>query len=335
MNVPTGKLRGIRFAVPNLFDETAPLEIVDHLAGAGFNAILCTVRPPFLDDQRLSELIEAAHSRGIRFHAVISTMVAGDVEPGGSPRRDPPTMAVDSAGRRSEEWLCATHPGVRGWVRALARSLAAAGCDGVQLDYIRFCAPDLCHCPRCRAESAGWLGDHPLATWDDWRDSAIASFIAEVRAVVKSVASEIEFSCSLWTAGAGQRRTYMTPEGEGYGWRQGQDFDRIASLADYVRPMLYSCMLREPGDWIVETTRLAVRNAAGRTRVVPGLALTIEEPWKKCQMPPEELAHVLNGLDHSGAAGVAVFSYQSLFAPNYRQLGYLDVVRRYFENSGW
>ncbi len=321
------EMRAIRFAVPSLFEEASPGEIAGNVASAHFNTILCTVRPSVFQDARFTTLVEAAHARGIRFHAVISTMAAGQVEPDNE-KEDPSTRAVNSAGRQSAEWLCPSSPRVREWVRKLAGDLALSGSDGVQLDYIRFGRPDLCHCPRCRAHSAAWLGQHPGCTWDDWRDSVIGSFIEEARAGVKAVAEGKVFSCSLWTAGEGQRRTYMTPEGEGYGWRQGQNFDVIAGLADFVRPILYSCMLLENGGWILDMTRLAVRNAAGRTEVVPGVALTVEEEWKKCHMPPEDLDRVLAGLKETGAAGSALFSYGSLFAEKYAALGYLDVVRR-------
>jgi hypothetical protein len=151
-----------------------------------------------------------------------------------------------------------------------------------------------------------------------------------VRRSVKGVRPGILFSCSTWTAGEGQRRTNLTPEGEGYGWKQGQDFALLRDQVDFLRPMFYACMLGKDSEWIVEMTRLAVKNAAGKTAIIPGIALSIEEPWKKCRMPPGELGRIIPKLLDAGAAGVAIFSYQSLFSPPYSGSGYLEEVRRVF-----
>jgi hypothetical protein len=158
--------------------------------------------------------------------------------------------------------------------------------------------------------------------------------VTETREAVKRDGPGILFSCSTWTAGDGQRRTNLTPEGEGYGWRQGQNFLQLRERVDFLRPMLYACMLGQNSDWIVEMTRLAVKNAGGKTAIVPGIALTIEEPWKACRMPRGDLARIVPQVLKAGAAGVAIFSYQSLFSPKYSALGYLKEVRAVFAPRG-
>jgi hypothetical protein len=80
-------------------------------------------------------------------------------------------------------------------------------------------------------------------------------------------------------------------------------------------------------------TQLAVKNAGGKTAIVPGIALTIEEPWKACQMPRGYLTRIVPQVLKAGAAGVAIFNYQSLFSSRYSKLGYLEEVRVLFPFS--
>lgn len=322
-------IRGVRMELPGLFDEASPRQIVENVASVNMNAILCTVRPSILNDGRFRELIEAAHARGIAVHVVLSTIVAG-ANTGQPAALDSDANATSSAGRLAAEWLCPTKPRVRQQILDFARRLAALDIDGLQLDYIRFGPLDLCFCDVCREASAAWLRGHTGSTRDDWRNSVITSLVVEVRQAVRSVRPGMIFSCSTWTVGDGQRRTNLTPEGEGFGWEQGQSFVQLRDEVDFLRPMLYSCMLCRNPEWIVEMTRLAIRNADGRTAVVPGVALTIEEPWKACRIAPGELTKIVPAMIEAGAAGVAIFNYQSLFSPRYSQYGYADEVRQLF-----
>jgi uncharacterized lipoprotein YddW (UPF0748 family) len=322
-------LRGVRMDLPSLFEEATPRQIVENVASVHLNAILCTVHTPVLEDGRFQEMLEAAHARGILVHVVLSTIVAGAIAPR-PPVPDPGANATDSSGKLAADWLCPAKPGVRQQVLKFARRLAALDIDGLQLDYIRFGPPDLCYCGLCRRDSEAWLKVHPGLAREDWRDSVITSLVVETRQAVKSIRPAIVFSCSTWTAGEGQHRTSLTPEGEGFGWQQGQNFTQLRDEVDFLRPMLYSCMLCRNPEWIVEMTRLAVRNAGGKTAIIPGVALTIEEPWKACSLAPGELTKVIPAILRAGAAGVAIFSYQSLFSPRYSHLGYADEVRRLF-----
>ncbi len=324
-------MRGVRMELPGLFEEATPRQIVDNVASANLNAILCTVHPSVLQDRRFAELLTAAHEQGIAVHVVLSTIVAGAVSPASTPA--PGMHAVDSSGQPASGWLCPNKPAVRQQVLTFSRQLSRLRVDGLQLDYIRFGPPTLCHCEDCRRDSQRWLRDNPGGSWEDWRDSVITSLATEVRENVKRDRPGILFSCSTWTVGTGQRKTNLTPEGEGYGWRQGQSFIQLRERVDFLRPMLYACMLGQNSDWIVEMTRLAVKNAGGKTAIVPGIALTIEEPWKACRMPQGDLTRIVPQLLEAGAAGVAIFNYQSLFSPRYSKLGYLDELRALFALS--
>ncbi len=322
-------LRGLRMDLPSLFAEAAPRQIVENVASVNLNAILCTVHPSIFDDGRFQEMLEAAHARGIAVHVVLSTIVAGAIAPT-SLTPDPDLNATNSSGQLEGDWLCPAKPRVRQQALDFSRKLAALNIDGIQLDYIRFGPPDLCYCNLCRRDSEVWLKTHPGLSCEDWRENVITSLVVEVRKAARSVRPGIIFSCSSWTVGEGQQRTNLTPEGEGFGWRQGQAFARLRDEVDFLRPMLYSCMLCRNPEWIVEMTRLAVRNAGGRTAIVPGVALTIEEPWKACRLAPGDLTKIAPAILQAGAAGIAIFSYQSLFSPRHSHLGYAEEVRRLF-----
>ena len=93
-------LRGVRMELPNLFDEWTPRQIVENVASANLNAILCTVHPSILRDERFAEMLKSAHAHGISVHVVISTIVAGAIT-AASPHPDPASNASDS----SAGWL--------------------------------------------------------------------------------------------------------------------------------------------------------------------------------------------------------------------------------------
>ena len=98
--------------LPGHFEEATPREIVENVASAHLNAILCTVHPSVLDDGRSLEMLRAAHARGIAVHVVLSTIVAG----ANSERPaalDPDANATNSSGKLVQEWLCPTRPKVR------------------------------------------------------------------------------------------------------------------------------------------------------------------------------------------------------------------------------
>ena len=325
------ELRAVRFEVPSLFNQAPPAEIVERVASIRFNTLMCTVQPEGLRDARLPDMISLAHARQIRVHGVVSTMLAGHTSPSPPKLPDPSINAVNSSGETVTGWLCPSKVQSRRRAIQFAESLVRLGVDGVQLDYIRFGAPDVCFCDTCRHDSAEWLRSNPGRTWEDWRDSVITSLAQDVRQAARDIKPDVVFSCSTWTAGPGQPRSYLTPEGEGYGWRQGQDFLQLAGVVDFLRPMLYSCMLRQTPTWIVDMTRLAVGNAAGKTRIVPGIALTIEEPWKQCHISSQDLVTIVQGVRAAGASGIALFSYASLFDPKYRFLGYAEALRPLFQ----
>ncbi len=323
------EMRGIRFRLPDLFNEAAPREIVDNVASANLNTILVSVSSAELNDPRFREMLDAARARDIAVHAVIATIVAGEIGTSSPSKPDPATHAVDSSGNLSADWLCPSKPKLQEWVLDLAAGMARLGVDGVQLDYIRFGPPDLCYCDVCQRDSHRWLETHPGRTREDWRDSVISDLVDKVRNSVKGARRDAVFSCSTWTVGPGQQRTNLTPTGEGFGWRQGQDFLRFREQADFLRPMLYSCMFDRDGDWIVDMTRLAIKNAAGKTKIIPGVALSVGH----LHLAPGDIARVVPKLRAAGAAGVVFFDYRSIFDPRNARLGYLDELQRVFSSA--
>ncbi len=75
---------------------------------------------------------------------------------------------------------------------------------------------------------------------------------------------------------------------------------------------------------------LATPAAAGRKVVIPGVALTIEEPWKACWIARGALTKIVPAMFKAGAAGIAIFNSQSLFSLRYSQFRCADEVRQSF-----
>ncbi|RPI18440.1 MAG: hypothetical protein EHM65_02230, partial [Acidobacteriales bacterium] len=93
------EMRGIRFRLPQLFNDATPRQIVDNIASANFNAILVSVSSEVLTDTRFVEMLKAAHARDIEVHAVIATIMPGEIGTSSRAKPDPATHAVNSSGQ--------------------------------------------------------------------------------------------------------------------------------------------------------------------------------------------------------------------------------------------
>lgn len=86
--------------------------------------------------------------------------------------------------------------------------------------------------------------------------------------------------------------------------------------------MLYNALLHLPADWVADMTRLAVKNAAGKTKIIPGLILWPGlEPGDMTRIYPQVLA--------AGGGGMVLYSYSNLFGRQ-ANAAYLDEIRRLF-----
>ena len=150
-------------------------------------------------------------------------------------------LLVRRDGRIDDEWLCPSQNANRSFVIQAAEAAAAAGVDGVQLDYIRHQGPDACFCPSCRAafavkEGKVWpdlgkaLAADPelLKRWNQQRRDLITELVLEVRNRLKKT-PKVLLSAAVFDNPEGMRDTIA------------QDWPRWAKegLVDFLCPMNY------------------------------------------------------------------------------------------------
>lgn len=90
---------------------------------------------------------------------------------------------------------------------------------------------------------AAWIFENHLAEWSEWKCGLIASMLEDIVSEAKKIKPDIKINI------------HTVP------WRRkdfngaikivaGQDFSKLSQLADYLSPMTYSHMVRQPPEWI-------------------------------------------------------------------------------------
>ncbi len=155
--------------------------------------------------------------------------------------KDTGRLLVRRDGRVDSDWLCPSQNANRSFVIQAAEAAAAAGVDGIQLDYIRHQGPDACFCPSCRAAFAAkegkvWpelgkaLAADPdlLKRWNQQRRDLITELVRDVRNRLKKT-PKVLLSAAVFDNPEGMRDTIA------------QDWPRWAKegLVDFLCPMNY------------------------------------------------------------------------------------------------
>ncbi len=296
----------------------------------------------------LATVIEEAHGRGIKVHAWVAVnLVSSSVSLPSSrdhvvyrapewlmvPRqlagemkkidlRSPAYLGRLARWTRAQSakveglYTSPLHPAAQDHTAAVIGEIAAKyPVDGIHLDYIRFPNDDFDYSPsamsqfkstilpqlseRERREAAERETLDPTAypnlfpeRWDDFRRSRLTTLVIKIRSAVKSARPAVVFSAAV-LPDVQEAFDHRLQD-----WRGWID----QSLLDVICPMAYTA---EPD--IFQRQITSVRANAGSVPVWAGIGayqLT----------PPQTLRHIAaaRGL---GAAGIILFSYESLIAP--------------------
>ena len=291
-------------------------QVARDAAEAGFTDLLALAYEPtegplfgpskprenFFDD-----LLDEAHRRGLKVHAWLPVLY----DPARL-RKHPSWAMVDAAGMPSDGWVCPSRADWRAEVVSSIRDLIDHHeVDGIHLDYLRFPSPEACQCADCRAKLAARLGEPwPLGrdiaedpraklAWWAHRQDLIRETTEAIAGAVRERDDRLEISAALKPEGA------IGPDGAR---TFGQSYEQLGPLLDFVAPMAYHQLDREPTAW-VKAVQVAGRWRSGRAPIWLGL-----QAYKEPGGPPYglvELAEVLR-LARTGSEGVALFSYSPL-----------------------
>ncbi|MBK8166857.1 MAG: LysM peptidoglycan-binding domain-containing protein [bacterium] len=234
----------------------------------------------------LPAMLDQFHRRGLHVVARLAVFLDANL---GQRRPDLALRGPEGApwDERGCTWLDPAHPEVHAYHLALARELAAAGVDEIQLDYVRY-------------PTNGWRGDWQgdLARTASRRQEVVAGFLAAVRDSLAG--TDVLLSADLFGIMAWERTEDLA--------LTGQHVPTLARLVDVICPMIYPSHFapgfegrRQPADepaWLVgEATRRFRQLAGPDVGVRPWLQAF---PWR---VPSFDGGYVAAQVEAARAAG--------------------------------
>lgn len=247
----------------------------------------------------LPAMLDQFHRRGLHVVARLAVFLDGNL---GLRRPDLALRAPDGAPweERGCTWLDPAHPDVHAYHLALARELAAAGVDEIQLDYVRY-------------PTNGWRGDWQgdLLRTASRRQEVIAGFLASVRDSLAG--TDVLLSADLFGIMAWERTEDLA--------LTGQHVPTLARLVDVICPMIYPSHFapgfegrRQPADepaWLVgEATRRFRQLAGPDVRVRPWLQAF---PWRVTDFDGAYVAAQVQAARAAGADGWCLWNPASQY----------------------
>ena len=180
---------------------------------------------------------------------------------------------------------------------------------GVSLDFIRFFQfwemtlpsadpsqlPRACFCSRCRDSASSF------DTYMHWRENVVNATATKLCSLARSMNEDLKIGIHAvpWTRTLfdGARMEIL-----------GQDFRALATIADYITPMVYHHMMHMPVPYIKEL--LADMAGEGRTFIVP--SIQSKEAYRKDSMSPSEFSKALETALDSPSKGVLIYKWEDL-----------------------
>jgi hypothetical protein len=227
-----------------IFDYTHDWEtIASTLAQYGINAVFIECFSSGQGWRPYSELrpaIDAFHSYGIEFHAVMNVLL--EFHHSG-------TESIDKNGNIYNAYAhcpIKTHDLALQTIRDFLATFPDV--DGIMLDYIRYHdgTTNLCFCEYCRAAFQEWLGETitdwtPFYSggarhneWLEWRTIPVTQLVKDIHDTIKSINPNLVISEAAWT---------LFDDTAMY-WRKylGQDTAKwiVEGYIDFVAPMMYT-----------------------------------------------------------------------------------------------
>lgn len=286
---------------------------------AGTASYRSAIAPPCCERDLLAELLDAAHARGIRVHAWLTS--ASDEA---YKARFPQSGRCHYTRGRDRGLIALTDKAYLDYMKDVVRELCSGyRIDGLHLDYIRYnhllygwseddqaryaaAGADVAHLrdmmdktfadgphadPDCifNAYRAGDASAHALA---GVRRSDVKRFASALTACARGIRSDLILSAALMPEGAYEDPAFAA-------LHYGQNYEDAAALYDFLLPMAYSKAYEKDGAWVRTVAELTARFGAA---TVMGL-----HAYDGGTGP--SLAEDLRALDGSSIAGICLFRF--------------------------
>lgn len=251
--------------------------------------------------------INAFHSQGIEFHAIMNVL--------GDTASSPDTAALSSAGQPTN-WNCPIK--VRDLVRSTIEQVVSTyDIDGLMLDYIRYAEVDMCYCPECKAVFEQWLGEGTITDWTpfypnqprwkeyaEWRTVPVTELVRDIRTWALAIKPDLKISLAAFT--------YLT-DCPTY-WRKwiGQDTGNWIKngYIDLVSPMMYTkTILGSTGETLQSFIDADLKYMTDGPEGKIPLIANLRSDWSDADLTPEELKAQIDYVRSRGLDGWLIWRY--------------------------
>lgn len=275
-----------------------------------------------------------ARDHGIRIFLIIPTFYNTEALD-----RDPNLYAITSEGQpAAEEWVrficpnrmdyCRTH---LDYLRKITRDLQP---DGISLDFIRYfvywemvfpdqvyedlpqtCFDEVCvnkferltgiqvpdSCQNV-TDRAGYVLSRHLDEWTNFKCLTISDFVGEMVRAIRDVKPgiQINFHAVPWKSHDYQGAVRSIA---------GQDLAMIAPHVDYISPMCYAHMVKQPPEWVNEVV-LDMAERGSPATMLP--SIQVERAYLDTPLEPEAFRSSLIEALRPPSAGVILWSWEAL-----------------------
>jgi uncharacterized lipoprotein YddW (UPF0748 family) len=340
----TGEVRGVWITRWDFASAEAIESIMDKVADAGFNSVFFQVRgiadayyqsdfEPWAKGlsgtlgqnpgwDPLGTAVSAAHSRNLKIHAWVNTLVAwsGSTPP---PASEPPHIlaahpewrmagpdGTPMAWNNSYTFVSPGIPEVREHLISVVVDIVEKyEVDGLHFDYIRYAGPDYSHDSSSVAGYAAARDSEPGLSWEDYQRQILSGFVGDAYSALLAADSEIQVTAAVWGIykdefdWGGTSQGYYDYYQDSHGWLE-------SGIIDAICPMIYWPMTDPKGGWTDYATLAEHHVAAASGRhVYAGLLADYDDFG--------EIADEISFLRSIPSAGYVVFSYATMLEHAY------------------
>jgi len=234
------------------------------------------------------------------------------------------------------EFVCPTQTDYRNRLKADIRKLVRIhDPDGISIDFIRFFVfwemvypdtspedlPMTCFCPRCVSvfckytgielpwgistedtqETARWILSNHAVQWNTWRMDLIAEAVQEITATAREVKPDIKFNLHAvpWRLGDFDSAAERVA---------AQDIARLSELVDFISPMCYAHMVKQPPEWV----NSVVQDMAARSRCPVLPSIQVAREYLSEPLPDSVFRQSLHSALKAPSQGVVLWKWERL-----------------------
>lgn len=163
-------------------------------------------------------------------------------------------------------------------------------------------------------QQARWILQNHAETWISWRCALITTMVEEMVHAVKEINPQILINVHLvpWAESDFQGAIRSVA---------GQDISALRKYADYLSPMTYAHMVRQPPAWIHAIVKDVYTQ--GAAKVIP--SIQVDKAYLEQDLSPEEFEQSLSEALKPPSSGVVFWSWERVAANSEKK----EIIRKY------